>query len=41
MGWNVTCYIMGAISIIGPICLIFWYVQGAKEQLSRLNKDKE
>jgi len=38
MGWNVTCYIMGAISIIGPICLIFWYVKGAKAQLANLNK---
>ncbi len=41
MGWNVTCYIMGVISIVGPICLIFWYVKGAKEQLANLKKTDE
>ena len=39
MGWDVTCYIMGAVSIIGPIALIFWYLQGAKEQLARLHEN--
>lgn len=39
MGWNVMCYLMGAISIGGPVCLIFWYIQGAKAQLARLNKN--
>ncbi len=36
MGWNAMCWIMGIISIVGPICLIFWYVKGAKAQLARL-----
>jgi hypothetical protein len=29
---------MGIVSIVGPICLIFWYISGAKAQLARLNK---
>ncbi len=41
MGWDVTCYIMGAISIAGPIALIFWYVKGAKAQLKNLNSNDE
>ena len=41
MGWDVMCYIMGAISIIGPIALIFWYVQGAKAQLKKLHGEEE
>ena len=41
MGWNVMCYVMGAISIAGPIALIFWYVQGAKAQLANLHKNDE
>jgi hypothetical protein len=40
MVWNTMCWIMGIISIVGPICLIFWYLQGAKAQLARLNKEE-
>jgi hypothetical protein len=28
---------MGIVSIVGPICLIFWYISGAKAQLAKLN----
>lgn len=37
MGWNAMCYIMGAISIIGPVCLIFWYFSAAKKRLQDFN----
>jgi len=37
MGWDIGCYIFGAISIVGPICLIFWYFAAAKEQLNKLD----
>ncbi len=33
MGWNVINYIFGAICIIGPICLIFWYGAEAKRRI--------
>ena len=39
MGWNVMSWVMGIISIVGPICLVFWYLQGAKAQLARLHKE--
>lgn len=38
MGWDLSCYIFGAISIIGPICLIVWYVTEAKRKIAELNK---
>ena len=38
MGWDVLCYIMGAVSIIGPICLIFWYAGAAKKRLDDFKK---
>jgi len=40
MIWNVFCYIFGAISIIGPICLIFWYGSAAKKRLQDFNSRK-
>jgi hypothetical protein len=36
MGWNVINYIFGAICIIGPICLIFWYGAAAKERIKEM-----
>lgn len=38
--WDAGCYIFGAISVIGPICLILWYLKGAKAQIDRLNAKK-
>jgi hypothetical protein len=40
MGWDIGCYVFGAISIIGPILLVFWYIKGAKAQIERLNQGK-
>jgi hypothetical protein len=37
MIWDVMCYIMGAVSIIGPICLIFWYTSAAKKRLKEFH----
>lgn len=38
MGWDIACYIFGAICIIGPICIVFWYFSAAKEQLRKLHE---
>jgi len=39
MAWDVACYIAGAICIIGPIGLIFWYFGAAKQQVKRLHEN--
>ena len=41
MGWNVLNYIFGAISILGPILLIFWYIKAVRVRMSDFNKKKE
>lgn len=38
MGWDIACYIAGAVSIIGPVGLVFWYYKAAKKQIRGLNK---
>lgn len=41
MGWDIGCYVFGAISIVGPILLIVWYLGAAKEQVRKLNEKKD
>ena len=38
MWWDISCYVFGAISVVGPICLIFWYGAEAKRRIADLNK---
>lgn len=32
MVWGVFTYIFGAICIIGPLCLVYWYWKAAKHK---------
>jgi hypothetical protein len=33
MIWDILCYVMGAVCIIGPLALILWYFSAAKARL--------
>lgn len=37
MGWGVFCYIFGAIAIVGPLILIYWYWKAASQKLREFN----
>ena len=41
MGWTVGCWIAGIIAIVGPLCLIFWYVGAVKARLKEFHEKKE
>ncbi|MBN1630391.1 MAG: hypothetical protein JW990_11550 [Thermoleophilia bacterium] len=39
MAWGVFCYIFGAIAVIGPLCLVWWYWKAAREKFRELGQD--
>ena len=40
-GWDISCYIFGAIAIVGPLFIIVWYFQEAHKRVKELNRDKK
>ncbi|NLG64755.1 MAG: hypothetical protein GX537_04040 [Actinobacteria bacterium] len=36
MGWTVFCWIFGVVAIVGPLALIGWYYEAAREQVKRM-----
>jgi hypothetical protein len=36
--WSTLCYIAGAISIVGPLFLIYFYFQTVRKRLREFNK---
>ncbi len=38
MVWDILCYLMGAVCIIGPLALILWYFSAAKARLKEFHK---
>lgn len=40
-GWDLGCNIAGAVAVIGPILLIYWYVTEVKRKIKKLNKKSE
>ena len=39
--WNVLCYIAGAIAIIGPLGIIYFYVRTVRRRLDQFNKQAD
>jgi len=40
-GWDICCYIFGAIAIVGPFCIVFWYVRAAKQRFKDMEQKKQ
>jgi 4-amino-4-deoxy-L-arabinose transferase-like glycosyltransferase len=37
MGWGVMTYIFGAICIVGPFLLMYWYAKAARKKFKDFN----
>jgi uncharacterized membrane protein len=37
MGWGVMTYIFGAICIVGPFLLMYWYAKAARKKFQDFN----
>lgn len=37
MVWGVFTYIFGAIAVVGPLCLVYWYWKAARQRFRELN----
>lgn len=31
-GWDLSCYIMGAVAIIGPCTIAWWFLKASRER---------
>ncbi len=36
--WDIFCYIAGAISIVGPLAIIYYYVRAVRKRLKEFNE---
>lgn len=39
MGWGVFTYIFGAIAIIGPLCVAYWYWKAARRKFRDFKRE--
>ena len=37
--WDTLCYIAGAVSIVGPIAIIWFYVRTVRQRLKKFNEE--
>lgn len=37
--WDVLCYIAGAVSIAGPLAIIYFYVRTVRRRLKQFNEE--
>jgi hypothetical protein len=36
--WNVLCYIAGAVAIVGPLFIVYYYFRAVSRRLREFNK---
>jgi len=37
-GWDLSCYIMGAVAIVGPCTIAWWFFKASRKQFRDLNE---
>jgi hypothetical protein len=37
--WDTLCYIAGAVSIVGPLLIIWFYVRTVRRRLKKFNEE--
>lgn len=36
--WDIFCYIAGAVSIVGPLCIIYFYIRTVRKRLKEFKE---
>ena len=37
-GWDLSCYIMGAVAIVGPCTIAFWFFEASRQRFRDLSE---